>query len=398
MVEQDRRRRLRRLLAAAGVLMALAAGVVLLVDPESDERSTGDVPEAGSRFREGAQDEQTIIDALALVLAEPAAGDDSGISVEAAAAQLIAAGFEGSRPPDAFLDRIRERPWGVVLIGAANYESPSQLRDAIGAVERAARRADEPAPLFAADPAALGGLAPAPAPDIGLDGTPDDAKAEARDAARRLREVHVPLALAPSADLAVSGGPAEARAFSDDPQEAAAFVEAAVQGWAEGSVLVAPGRFPGEGGASQDPLLGPATVGLSVDELRRRDVQPFRAAVRAGAPAIQMSAALYAAWDGVTPATVLPDAVRLLRQETRFGGVVVSADLNAATSTGMSMARAAVDAIKAGCDLLVIAGGRAEQEAAYRGLLGAVRRGEIPQTRFAEAVERVRKLKASVPR
>ena len=159
-------------------------------------------------------------------------------------------------------------------------------------------------------------------------------------------------------------------------------------------MAVAPGRFPGEGGASQDPLVGAATVGLSTDELSARDVEPFRGAVRAGADAIQMSAALYAAWDGVTPATVLPDAVRFLRTSTGFDGAVASADLIAATgATGGGVARAAVEALKAGCDLLVVVGGRSEQEAAYRAVLEAVRREEIPRERFAEALGRVTALK-----
>jgi beta-N-acetylhexosaminidase len=202
------------------------------------------------------------------------------------------------------------------------------------------------------------------------------------------------MVLGPSADLAVGGGPAEGRAFSDSPGEASRFVEAAVSGWREASVAVAPGRFPGEGGASQDPLLGAATVGLSLDELSARDVEPFRAAVRAGADAIQMSAALYVAWDGVTPATLLPDAIRYLRSSTGFDGAVVSADLIAATgATGGGVARAAVEALKAGCDVLVIAGGRAEQQAAYTAVLTAVKRGEIPRERLLEALRRVEKLK-----
>jgi beta-N-acetylhexosaminidase len=116
--------------------------------------------------------------------------------------------------------------------------------------------------------------------------------------------------------------------------------------------------------------------------------------VRGGADAIQMSAALYAAWDGVTPATVLPEAVRFLRSATAFKGAVVSADLVAATAaTGGGVGRAAVEALKAGCDVLVIAGGAGEQEAAYQAVLGAVRRNEVPRARLLEAVRRVTALK-----
>ena len=390
MVEQDRRR-LRRLLAAAGVLMAVAAAVLLAVDPFAEEGGSGDVPRGGSRFQESKQ-QRSLLDALAPVVGTKAASEE--LPVEQAVAQLFAVGFEGQSPPDALIDRMRERAWGFVVVGAPNYGSPSQLRDAVDAVERAAKRGRQSAPLFAADPDALGRLGPPPAPDIGLDGTPQEARAEALDAARRIREAHVRMVLGPSADLAVGGGPAEARAFSDSPGEASRFVEAAVSGWREASVAVAPGRFPGEGGASQDPLLGAATVGLSLDELSARDVEPFRAAVRAGADAIQMSAALYVAWDGVTPATLLPDAIRYLRSSTGFDGAVVSADLVAATgATGGGVARAAVEAFKAGCDVLVIAGGRAEQQAAYTAVLTAVKRGEIPRERLLEALRRVERLK-----
>jgi beta-N-acetylhexosaminidase len=394
MVEQDRRRRLRRLLAAAGALMAIAAIVLIAVDPFAEEDRPGDVPPGGSRFGPAAEQdrEQSLIDTLGPVIAAKPAS--AGMPLEQAVAQLFAVGFEGQEAPERLLDSARERAPGIVVVGEANYRSPEQLRGVVDRVGRAARRGKQEIPLFAADPDALGRLGPPPAPDIGIEGTPDEARTEALEAARRLREAHVRMVLGPSADLAVGGGPAEGRAFSDDPREASEFVEAAVAGWREARMAVAPGRFPGEGGASQDPLLGAATVGLALDELDTRDVQPFRGAVRAGAHAIQMSAALYVAWDGVTPATVLPDAVRFLRSSTGFDGAIVSADLVAATgATGGGVARAAVDALKAGCDLLVIAGGAEEQEAAYRGVLAAVRRREVPRGRFVDALRRVATLK-----
>ena len=382
---------MRRLLAAAGVLMAVAAAVLLVVDPLSDDGpDTGTVPEAGSRFGEG--DTQTLLEALAPVL--EAKGQRTEVPLEQGVAQLFAVGFEGTDPPRALKERMRSRAWGVVVVGASNYASPSQLRDVVDGLEREAKRGKQALPIVAADPDDLGRLGPPPAPEIGLEGTPQEARKESLAAARRLREAHVRMALGPSADLAVGGGPAQDRGFSDDPSVASSFVESAVAGWKEARVAVAPGRFPGEGGASQDPLVGAATVGLSTDELSARDVEPFRGAVRAGADAIQMSAALYAAWDGVTPATVLPDAVRFLRTSTGFDGAVVSSDLIAATgATGGGVARVAVEALKAGCDLLVVVGGRGEQEAAYRAVLEAVRRGEIPRERFVDAVRRVAALK-----
>ena len=393
MVEQDRRR-VRRWLALGGLLMAIAAVVVLVTDPSSDD--TGSVPEGGSRFgQEQASSHGGLLEVLAPVL-RPDAPPSAGLPVERAVAQLFAVGFEGTRPPEPVLRRVRTRGWGIVIVGGTNYRSPSQLRSAVASVRRQARRGRQLEPLFMANPDELGRLGPPPASEIGLDGTPSEAGGEAAAASRRLRRVGIRLVLAPSADLGVGGGPAEDRAFSDDPTEAARFVSAAVRGWLAGRVLPAPGRFPGEGGASQDPLLGPATVGLSLPELVRRDVRPFAAVART-APAMQMSSALYVAWDGVTPATLLPDAVALLRHRLRFRGAVVSGDLIAATAAGTGgIARAAVDALKACCDVLVVPGGRADQDTAYRAVLDAVRRGEVPRARLVEAVRRVRALKALV--
>jgi beta-N-acetylhexosaminidase len=170
---------------------------------------------------------------------------------------------------------------------------------------------------------------------------------------------------------------------------------AATAGWVEGGVAPAPGHFPGEGAASGDPSFEPATDGQSLAELRRGDLQPFRPLVRS-APAIQLSAATYVAFDGVTPATLLPDVVGLLRRELRYDGVVISGDLAAASlATGQPVADLAVAALKAGCDLLWIPGDAADQDAAWRAVVRGLRTGAIPAARVADALRRVSVLRAT---
>ena len=58
-----------------------------------------------------------------------------------------------------------------------------------------------------------------------------------------------------------------------------------------------------------------ATVGGSLAQLEGHDLVPF-AAVAPRAPVIEMSNASYVAFDGVTPAALLPQAVQLLRRVT----------------------------------------------------------------------------------
>jgi beta-N-acetylhexosaminidase len=78
--------------------------------------------------------------------------------------------------------------------------------------------------------------------------------------------------------------------------------------------------------------------------------------------------------------------VALLRRQG-FRGAVVSADLNAVTAeTGGSTAQAAVQALKAGCDLLYVPGDAADQEAARAAVATAIRRGDVSAARVRDAL------------
>lgn len=396
MAEEDRRLP-RRWLVAAGVLMAIAAAVVAIAGPfDDDGAGAGTTPEAGSRFGSGdGERTQSLREALVPVVGRRDASRAARLTLEGAVAQLFVVGFDGRGQAEPVVDEVAERGWGGLLAGGARAAAPGNLRRVSTAAGEAARRAGRFEPVVAADPAVLGGIGPTPQLELS-DASPAEVRRDAEEAGARLRAVGVRMVLHPSADLGVGGGPAELRAFGDDPDVVAPRVRAAVDGWIDADVLSVPGRFPGEGAASQDPLEGPATVGLSLDELAARDLKPF-AAVAERAPAIQMSSAIYAAWDGVTPATLLPDAVALLRQRLAFDGAVVSADLVSATAaTGDSIGAAAVQALKAGCDVLLVPGTREDREAAYRAVLDAVRRGTINRERIDQALMEMLSLKRRI--
>jgi beta-N-acetylhexosaminidase len=153
----------------------------------------------------------------------------------------------------------------------------------------------------------------------------------------------------------------------------AKFSLAAVEGYDASGIIAAPGHFPGEGAASADPDSMTATVGGSLAQLRSRDLIPF-AAIAPRAPVIMMSNAEYTAFDGVTPAGLLPAAVKLLRDGYGFTGAVMSDDLDATLdATAQSPGAVAVRALEAGDDLLYISGPASEHAAAYAAVLAAAR-------------------------
>lgn len=363
------RSRLRAVAIAAGLVLALGAGAGLSLLLSGDQTgATGTVRTSGATLP---------------------------IAPEQAAAQLFVVGFGGTRGSDPDVRRLAERPWGGVLLERGNASSPAGVRALVAAIRRRARAAGHDEPLVAIRQAggaasALPGLPPVAQPDQLV---AREAAVQATAAARALEPLGIDLTLAPVADLATTVGPAAATGFSRDPAIAADLVAAAVKAYRQAGMASAPGSFPGQGGASQDPRQGPATVGLDLPTLQRTDMRPFVAAAR-DAPVIQMSGALYAAWDGVTPATLAPEAYDLLRRGARFGGVALSGDLNAATAvTGGSAAEAAVAALRAGADLLWVPGDAADQEAAYQAVLAGIASDAALRTRAAEALARVRLLR-----
>jgi len=397
--------------AAAAVLLLGGAIYVLFLRGGGDEPVT----QAGSRFGSDAAGGRggTLIDTLAPVLTARAEGRRTGSDPAPpsedelrrapgdAVAGLFLVGFRGTLRDTAFFGQLAARPYGGVLLTRANYEQPQQLSGLTSKVQEVAHEAGHAAPLVAAqqeggDFSAFGNLEPLGQVEVG-EGNLNQIRASARRTAEQLKALGVGVNLAPNADIAVAGGPGQGRAFSDIPAEVTSAIKASVAAYNRIGVAAAVGPFPGDGAASQDPNSGPAPVGLGIEELREADMTPFAAVAggRNAAPAMQMSNAIYVAYDSVTPATILPEAIKELRDRLGFAGTIVSADLAATTATtGGSVGEAAVAALKAGVDLLVVPGGPAQQDEAYRDVVAAVRSGDIPAGRVVDALRRIAKLRA----
>ena len=330
----------------------------------------------------------------------PPSEDEISRSPDAAAAGLFLVGFRGTLRDTPFLKRLAAIPYGGLLLTENNYEQPQQLSGLTSKLQEVAREASHPAPLIAArqeggDFNAFGNLAPGGQVDVG-EGSREAITSSAKTTAEQLKALGVGMNLAPNADIAVAGGPGQGRAFSDSAAKVSTAVEATVRQYNDAGVAAAVGPFPGTGAASQDPSAGPAPVGLSLGALRENDLKPFEAVAGGSdrAPAMQMSNAIYAAFDGVTPATLLPEAVKELRDRLGFDGAILSADLVATTATaGGTVGEAAVTALRAGVDMLVIPGGRAQQDQAFRAVVAALRSGSVSAARVRDALERIAALR-----
>ena len=186
------------------------------------------------------------------------------------------------------------------------------------------------------------------------------------------------------------GGAVGDRAYSDVVDQVTGYAIATVDAYGEAGIFAAAKHFPGLGSASQSTELGPANVGLTLDELAVRDLVPFRAAVEADVPGIVVGHGLYGVDDFLTPASTSETIVTdILRDDLGFDGVAIADDLTApAITSSFRTTTAAVDAVKAGIDTVYVSQDDEVQRDVYDALSQAVRKKVITRERLDEAVTR----------
>jgi beta-N-acetylhexosaminidase len=322
-----------------------------------------------------------------------------GLPLDRKVAQLLLLGFSGQDLTAEVFTELRRLDLGGLVVNAANYTDPNQLAALAGEALVIAEQEGHVAPWVMAPQEggefnALADLPPATAPaDLRSD---EEAADEAEEAAATLRPLGITGVLAPVLDVSPPSGTAVGRrAYSDEVRHVVRYARATIGAYRAGRVLSAPGHFPGLGSGSEDTRQGPSNVGLDLDQLRRRDLLPFSAAIAAGVPAIVVSNGLYVTDDFVTPATLSKKITTdLLRGELGFRGISITDDLADPPVTALtSIPEAAVQAVNAGADMLYISGSPDDQRAAYAAILRATRSGKISSARIDEAVGRILSVK-----
>lgn len=183
------------------------------------------------------------------------------------------------------------------------------------------------------------------------------------------------------------------RAYSDDYEEAAELVSAAVSGFHGGKIACTLKHFPGHGDTLEDSHYGAAYVGKTLDELRSGEFIPFKAGIDAGADAV-MIGHLIVSDISEEPALFSKEIVTdILRGELGFEGVVITDSLQMKAMTDYyGEDEVAVRAIEAGCDILLMPNDIGVTAGAIE---KAVSDGRLSEERINESVRRILRLKYS---
>ena len=248
-----------------------------------------------------------------------------------------------------------------------------------GSITRLARRYgafDFPAPQ------AIGEQGPAAARQAGL------------KAGALMKELGFNLNLAPVLDLTDGTGPLGSRVYGSQPNQVIPLAGAFVKALQEQGIAATAKHFPGMGSASSDTHQGLAKSDRSLEQLQQHELLPFVALMDQGIPLIMVGHVTYTSLDPERPASLSPILVQgLLREHMGYEGLIITDALGMqAISKTYSSGEAAVLAIQAGHDLLLMP---AHFKNALKGVLEAVARGEIAESRIDESVKRILRFKDS---
>jgi beta-N-acetylhexosaminidase len=229
---------------------------------------------------------------------------------------------------------------------------------------------------------------------VGDEGKGGLAETWGEQTAAALEEEGFDFNIGPLADIATLDSAIADRAFSDDGPTVERMTASSYKGCGKGGILCVPAHFPGQGAATQDTALGPASISVDAATLRSRDVPPFEAAFREGAPGVVISNAIYTAYDPVTPASLAPEVLDgLLRRDLGYEGVAITDELEAgAIRAGRKTPDAAVEAIFSGADMVLLAEPESI-EPVRAALLEAAESGQISTDRLDSAAGRVLEMK-----
>lgn len=306
------------------------------------------------------------------------------------------------RVDDAVISRIEEYPVGGIALFSRNITSAEQLPMFISDLQSSSKY-----PLFIAVDEEGGRVARIAnsdffnvasyksMEDIGKSGDASKAEEVGRQIGLYLKELGFNLDFAPVADTntnpqnIVIGD----RSYGSDPALVARMVSAQLDGMHDSGIMGTLKHFPGHGDTKDDTHSGYVSIEKTWDELKECELVPFITALpKADMVMVSHITAVNVTSDKLPTSMSETMITGKLRNELGYDGVIITdAMAMGAVADNYTSAEAAVTAVKAGVDIVLMPQNLDE---AFNGVMNAVTDGEISMERLDESVMRILKLKA----
>ena len=252
---------------------------------------------------------------------------------------------------------------------------------------------------------------------VGATGNPEYAKRQGEITAREARALGVHQIFAPVVDVNnnAANPVINVRSYGGDPAEVSRFGAAFTEGAQAAGVIATAKHFPGHGDTAVDSHRGLPEINVGRERLNTVEFVPFQASVNAGVGAVMVGHIALPQIDATAvkplpknvkgkptdtdeageiidekasmPATMSPVLGRILRNDLKFNGMIVTDALSMSGLTiYFTQEEAAVRALESGADMLLKP---ADVDASFRGVLNAVKSGRITEQRVEESARRI---------
>ena len=315
--------------------------------------------------------------------------------------QLFMVGFTGTSVTADLASFIKEYKPGGVILFSRNLESVEQIVELTNDLQRCSPHS----PLLIAVDQEGGrvsrlpkGFTIFPPCDVlGRCNSTELAYAAAATIAKELRAVGINMNMAPVLD--VNSNPDNPvigdRAFGSTPELVSELGWVTAAGLQDHQIVACGKHFPGHGDTNADSHKELPIVEVPRERLEMIELPPFRHAVAKGVATIMTAHVLYPSFDEKLPATLSPTIITtLLRHDMGYDGLVFTDDLEMrAIIDHYGIEDAAVRAIFAGCDVLLICKDRGREVAAFTAIEQAVASEIISIQRLDQSAARIARVK-----
>jgi len=321
--------------------------------------------------------------------------------------QLMVFGFSGTTPSKEIKELIHDYQVGNIILFGRNLTTPQEILSLNTELQSEARKAGQEFPLLICTDQENGivrrlgeGISEIPgAMLLGATHNPQYAFDAAIATGTEIKALGINWNLAPCVD--VNNNPLNpvinVRSFGESPSDVSSFGKAAMKGFKKAGVISVLKHFPGHGDTTTDSHHDLPVISHNMERLEKVELKPFKDCIDEGAEVVMTSHVYFPAIEkreGI-PASLSKDVITgLLRGKLGFNGVVTTDCMEMkAIGNGIGTAKGAVEAIKAGIDLVMISHTYSIQKEAIELVMKAVETGEIEEKTINEAYDRVLNLK-----
>jgi len=315
--------------------------------------------------------------------------------------QFLFVGFEGTKPSKEIVEMIKKYKVGGVILFKRNIESLTQLIRLTCDLQKLSA----PASLFIGIDQEGGKVSRLSKeftlfPPMEILGKQDNVSLTYKVGevtAKELKAVGINVNFAPVLDIhSNSKNPVIGdRAFGQTPAIVSKHGLALIMGHEDNGVLPCGKHFPGHGDTTTDSHKTLPKVDHSLERLLDFEMKPFQHAIANRLEAVMTAHVLYSKLDPEHPASLSKNIIsNILRDGMRFDGLVISDDLEMhAIRDHYSVDSAAVQAVSAGSDMVLVCKDADLQIQAYEGLINGFKKGTLSEKRLSQSLNRIFRLK-----